>query len=91
MPASSSANLRDREQPSLPRRIWNGWKRVARKIGDFQARVILSVFYFLVLAPFALVSRLSGDSLAARQAAAHGWIPKPARAGNPMEEASKQF
>ncbi|HEY6419828.1 MAG TPA: hypothetical protein VIX59_12555 [Candidatus Binataceae bacterium] len=91
MPDNSSVNLRSGEQPSLPRRIWNGWKRVARKIGDFQARVILSVFYFVLLAPFALVSRLSSDSAAARQAAPHGWTLKSARTGTPMEEASKQF
>jgi hypothetical protein len=34
-------------------RLWEGWKRVGKKIGDFQARLILSLFYFICLSAFA--------------------------------------
>jgi len=36
-------------------RIWARWKVVAPSIGNFQARVLLSVFYFVVVPPFALI------------------------------------
>jgi len=34
------------------KRLWQGWKRVGKKIGDFQARLLLTIFYFVILAPF---------------------------------------
>lgn len=35
----------------LPRRLWEGWKRIARRIGEFQSRVILTGLYFLLFGP----------------------------------------
>jgi len=35
------------------KQLWDKWKIIARKIGDFQARLILGVFYFVLLTPFA--------------------------------------
>ncbi len=73
------------------RSLWEWWKRVARKIGDFQARVILTIFYFIVLGPFALAVRLGSDPLAIKASAPRGWQPKAYRKGAPMEQATKQF
>jgi hypothetical protein len=73
---------------SLVRRLWEGWKRVGRKIGDFQARVLLTLFYFVILAPFALVVRGTADPLALRRGG--GWHPV-APAGDPRERARRQF
>jgi hypothetical protein len=44
-------------------RAWQTWLRVGQKIGDFIARIVLSLFYFTVLVPFALIVRLFGDPL----------------------------
>ena len=52
--------------------LWQRWKRTARKIGDIQARFILTVFYFLVMAPFALVIRFWSDPLRLKRFP--GWI-----------------
>jgi hypothetical protein len=41
------------------------WKRFARRMGNFQARLLLAAIYFTLVAPFALFSRLSADPLAA--------------------------
>jgi hypothetical protein len=57
-----------------PRRAWEGWKRVARRLGDFQARVLLSLFYFVVVAPFALGVRAFSDPL--RRSAPPVWLEK---------------
>lgn len=48
---------------STLKRLWSGWKRVAKVIGDFQARVLLTVLYFTVLLPFGLAMRVFGDRL----------------------------
>ncbi len=74
-----------------PHRIWERWKGVARKIGDFQARALLTVFYFLVVGPFALGIRWFGDPLAIKVATPRGWRPRDDKVEVPMERATKQF
>jgi hypothetical protein len=61
----------------LLRRFWNGWKRFGKKVGDFQARALLSIFYFLILSPFALLMRLA-DPLGLRKSGDPAWQPRPA-------------
>lgn len=46
-----------------PRGAWDRWKDLAARAATFQARVLLSAFYWVVLPPFALLARLSGDPL----------------------------
>jgi hypothetical protein len=45
------------------RRIWEGWKRIAHHIGNFQARVLLTLFYVVLVLPFGLAVRLFADPL----------------------------
>ena len=70
---------------------WVRWKRLAHVIGNFQARVLLTVFYFVIVPPFALVLRLLKDPLALRgpRMAETFWIERtPERA--PSERARRQ-
>jgi len=48
------------------RRIWEGWRSIGRFIGSLLARIVLTLFYFTVLMPFGLGSRLFGDHLGIR-------------------------
>ncbi len=41
-------------------RIWTGWKRFAHAFGRFQTAVILTITYFVVLAPVGLLFRVFG-------------------------------
>lgn len=43
--------------------LWETWKRLAKKIGNFQARVFLTLLYAVVVLPFGLIVRLFSDSL----------------------------
>lgn len=43
--------------------FWNAWKRLAHKIGNFQARVLLTLLYLIVVMPFGLFVRLFSDTL----------------------------
>ncbi len=78
-------------KPSAVRRIWTWWKGVARRIGDFQARILLTVFYFIFVAPFALAVRWGSDPLAIKGGATHGWRTKGDEERAPMERATQQF
>ena len=71
------------------RAAWRWWTRVAHRIGDFQARVLLTVFYYVILGPFALVLRRS-DPLGIGSAAARGWRRRDAGARPIAEQARRQ-
>jgi len=57
-------------------KIWQGWRRVARRIGEFQTRLFLALFYFMILAPLTLLTR-TGDPLGLRRRP--GWRPYQGR------------
>lgn len=38
------------------RKIYEGWKKIAEKIGNFQATIIFSILYFIFLTPLGLGS-----------------------------------
>jgi uncharacterized membrane protein len=51
---------------SLAKRAWRRWTVIAHIIGNFQARVLLSLFYFVIVPPFALLVKLTKDPLQLR-------------------------
>ncbi len=71
--------------------LWSRWKRFAQKVADFQARLILTVFYFLILGPFGLVVSFLRDPLRVKRAPQTSiWFPRqPENVG--LETARRQF
>ena len=61
------------------RRLWVGWKRVAHLVGNFQARVLLTLFYAILLLPFGIGVRLFGDPLRIRRSS-EKWLDRDANA-----------
>jgi hypothetical protein len=57
--------------------LWSAWKRLARQIGNFQARVILTVLYVVAVLPFGLMVRLFADPLQIRNRPTK-WTERPA-------------
>ncbi len=57
--------------------LWSAWKRIAHKIGNFQARVILTVLYAIVVLPFGLAVRLFSDPLRIKHRPTR-WLDHPA-------------
>jgi len=45
------------------KRVWQAWTRLAHKIGNFQARVLLTVLYGVLVLPFGIIVRLFADPL----------------------------
>ena len=70
--------------------LWSKWKNIATRIGNFQARVFFSLFYFIIVTPFGLAVRYLSDPLRIKQ---HGastfWHPK-ALPDPTLEEARRQ-
>jgi hypothetical protein len=57
------------------RALWRAWRVVARKIGQVQSFVILSLVYFVFIAPFAMGVRLFADPLGLREARSWQGVP----------------
>ncbi len=54
------------------RKLWSRWLVLAHKIGQFQSRIILTLFYFIFVTPFGLAVRLFADPLHVRRKTLHG-------------------
>ena len=57
--------------------LWQAWKRLAKKIGNFQARVFLTLLYAIVVLPFGVMVRLFSDSLHTKKRPT-SWTEHPA-------------
>lgn len=71
--------------------LWAAWTRVAHRIANFQARLLLSIFYFVVLAPFAVAVKLFSDPLQLRPALVAAWLQRERHEGEPLVLARRQF
>jgi hypothetical protein len=69
--------------------LWQRWVKVAKKIGDFQARLMLSLFYLVLILPIGLIARLFADPLALKKSAA-SWDTRQ-NAPPRLEDARRQF
>lgn len=61
-------------------------KAIAHRVASFQARVFLALLYFLLLAPFAAILRLTGSPFRAG-----GWHEHEAPGAAESEAARNQF
>lgn len=43
---------------SFLKKIWNGWKIFARTLGRINTKIILSLFFFFIFGPIALIRKL---------------------------------
>ncbi len=53
--------------------LWEAWKGIARKIGTFQARVLLTILYGVLVLPFGLTVRWFSDPLCIKKRPTH-WL-----------------
>lgn len=60
------------------KKLWDRWKRISHAVGNLQARVLLTVFYVLLVIPTGLVVRLVSDPLGLRRPVASYWVSRPA-------------
>ena len=73
------------------RNLWEWWKRFGKRVGDIQARIILLVFYYVIVAPFALALRWGDDPLSIKGKLPRGWQVKDEGRGTQWERARSQF
>jgi hypothetical protein len=70
------------------KRVWAVWARFAHKIGNFQARVLLSVLYAVFVFPFGVIVHLFSDPLRIKKRPT-SWLDHPDEPSS-LEWARKQ-
>lgn len=71
-------------------KLWRRWQAIAHAIGNFQARVLLSLLYFVMVPPFGLITHVTMDPLQLRrQPRKTFWITTAPRASS-LADARKQ-
>jgi hypothetical protein len=71
----------------IVRLMWARFKIISATAGDAQGRIIVTAFYYTVLAPFAIGTRLTSDPLRLRTT--EGWLAR-APVDSRLEDARRQ-
>jgi hypothetical protein len=69
--------------------VWRAWTRFAQAVGDVQARLLLTVLYFLAVGLFAVPYRLFGFTATSPPPGPSFWITRSS-ADPPLVEARRQ-
>jgi hypothetical protein len=72
-------------------RLWEGWKSFAADMGNYQSRILLASFYFVVVTPFGLLVRLLSDPLRTKYSAGHSFWAGRSEVSTELDEARRQF
>ena len=76
---------------NLLKKFWEKWKAFGHKVGNFQARLILSGFYFIATCPFATVIKYGAKPLRLKALHKSNWIPNEVRGEDKVSRARRQF
>jgi hypothetical protein len=73
------------------RLAWEGWKSFSARMGNYQGRMLLVLFYFAVITPWGFIVRFFSDPLHVRRTStASYWIQRESLQAD-IEEAQRQF
>lgn len=72
------------------RKIWLKWKPFAEKVGNFQAKVILSVLYFIVFVIPGVIVTVFSDFLDIKGEKNRSWSPREVKIET-LEDVRRQW
>jgi hypothetical protein len=75
---------------TLFKRFWARWKEIAAYVGDFQARLLLTLFYLIIAAPFGVIARALDPLRIRPQASRSAWLRRD-DAVDTLAAAKRQF
>jgi len=70
---------------------WGRWRELSQKAADFQARIILTIFYFTVMLPFGIVFGLVKDPLRIKSRPSGSYWVDRKRSSETLGDAKRQF
>jgi len=76
---------------NLLKKAWQSWGSFSKRMGNFQSGMFLSLFFFIVISPFALLVRVFSDPLRIRYRSNEShWLPK-INTESSLEQFRRQF
>lgn len=72
-------------------RLWESWKSFAADMGNYQGRILLAFFYFVIVTPFGLLARLLSDPLRLKYSASNSFWVSRSGVSTELDEARRQF
>lgn len=84
---------RAEDRPSgIFKRLWRRWTLFSKRMGSFQNRVMLSLFFFIIISPVAMLITVLGDPLKIKKKKRGDtyWSPKTASPAR-LEDFKRQF
>ena len=76
------------------KKLWRAWLRFGQFLGDILARIVLTLFYFTLFAPFGIGVTWFSDPLRTRRAAradAASWLNREGEDPATLDGARRQF
>lgn len=70
---------------------WSKWREMSQKAADVQARVLLTIFYFTMMAPFGFVMGLLKDPLRIKQRPTGTYWLERKPSSETLADAKRQF
>ena len=70
---------------------WRKWKAFSERLGNIQARIMLTVFYFTLVAPFGLWQTRLADRLGLKRPDGQRYWCERSTADRTLEDAQRQF
>lgn len=93
LPEKTDLNRKDllKIPATVFKKRWQSWNDFSKKMGRFQSRILLSLFYFVLVSPFAMAAKIFSDPLRLKyRRLTSWWIPKK-ETKNELEEFRRQF
>jgi len=73
------------------RAFWEKWKKISNKLLDKEASIILTVLYFILISPIALIYKLFADPLNLKSRSKSFWFEKDTSNVHSIEAFKNQF
>ena len=70
----------------MANKLWQRWKRLAHRAAEIQALILLTIVYWIVVAPIGAALKLGGR----RRRGDPAWTTRPAAGTVTLEEARRQ-
>jgi hypothetical protein len=72
-------------------KLWPSWKNFSKRMGSFQSQILLSLFFFLFISPFALAMKMLSDPLKIKEKSTKSyWLEKTEKKLD-IDEFKRQF
>ncbi|MCX8073866.1 MAG: hypothetical protein N3C12_15710 [Candidatus Binatia bacterium] len=89
-PSPAVRTLADDVAKPFWRSLWEHWKQIARAIGVMQTKLLMVLFYFVMVLPLGLIVRRRDDRLRLKPPDGSLWIPHPNHE-HTLDRARKQY